>query len=128
MLSNKDKKICTTLNYIEHFLTLFFAVTVCISISAFAPLVDISKGIMSSIIGLNICAITAKFKKYKSITNKKKKKHYETALLAKINLDCIKGIIHRSITDPCIERNYCILDVLRKYDYMKEEINKFETS
>ena len=40
LLSNKDKKICTTLNYIEHFLTLFFAVTICISISAFASLID----------------------------------------------------------------------------------------
>ena len=37
-----------TLNYIEHFLTLVFGVTVCISISAFASLVDIYKGIISS--------------------------------------------------------------------------------
>ena len=36
-----------TLNYIEHFLTLVFAVTVCIFISAFGSLVDISKGIKS---------------------------------------------------------------------------------
>ena len=31
LLSNKDKKACTILNYIEHFLTLVFAVTICIS-------------------------------------------------------------------------------------------------
>ena len=35
----------------------------CISISTFASLVDIPTGIMSSTIGLNICAIIAKIKK-----------------------------------------------------------------
>ena len=128
MLSNKNKKVCTTLNYVEHFLTLIFAVTVCISISAFPSLINISKGIMSYKIGLNICAIIARIKKYKSIIRKKKKKHYKIVLLAKTNLDCIKGLISRSLTDSYIERNYYhLIDVLRKYDYMKEEINKLET-
>ena len=49
------------------FLILTFAVTVCISISAFATLVDISIGILSSTIGLNIYAIIARIEKYKSI-------------------------------------------------------------
>ena len=128
MLSNKNKKVCTTLNYVEHFLTLIFAVTVCISISAFPFLIDISKGIMSYKIGLNICAIIARIKKYKSIIRKKKKKHYKIVLLTKTNLDCIKELISRSLTDSYIERNYYhLIDVLRKYDYMKEEINKLET-
>ena len=83
-------KVCTTLNYIEHFLTLVFAVAVCVSISTFASLVDIFKGIMSSTIGLNICAIIARIKKYKSIIKKMKKKHDEMGLLAKTKLDCIK--------------------------------------
>ena len=34
-MSRKRKKICTTLNYIEHFLNLDSAITGCISISAF---------------------------------------------------------------------------------------------
>ena len=72
-MSKKNKKVCTTVNYIEHFLNSVFAVTVCIFISAFASLVDSSKGIKSSTIGLNICAIIARTKKYKSITKKKKK-------------------------------------------------------
>ena len=128
MLSNKNKKVCTTLNYVEHFLTLIFAVPVCISISAFPSLIDISKGIMSYKIGLNICAIIARIKKYKSIIRKKKKTHYKIVLLAKTNLDCIKGLISRSLTDSYIERNYYhLIDVLKKYDYMKEEINKLET-
>ena len=70
--SNKNKKVCTTLNYIEHFLTLVFTVTVRISISTFASQVDISKGIITSTIGLNICAIIARIKKYKSIINKER--------------------------------------------------------
>ena len=51
LMSNKNKKVCTTLSYIEQFLTLFFQVTECISISAFA-----SARIMSSTIGLDSCA------------------------------------------------------------------------
>ena len=54
-LSKKNKTFCTALNYIEHFLTLIFAVTKCISISVFASLIDISNGMMSTI-GLNICS------------------------------------------------------------------------
>ena len=44
LLSNINKKVCTTLNYIDHFITLVFAVTVYISIFAFIFLVNISKG------------------------------------------------------------------------------------
>ena len=64
-----------TLNYIEHFLILVFAVTVCISISAFASLINIFKGIMSPATGASIGAIIARIQKYKSIIKKKKKKH-----------------------------------------------------
>ena len=58
------KKICTTLNYIEHFLILAITITGCVSISSFASLVGISIGITSSAIGLKICAITAGNKRY----------------------------------------------------------------
>ena len=71
-MSNKNKKVSTTLNYIEHFVTLAFAVNVCISISAFASLADISKGIMSSTLGLNICIVIERIKKHKSIIKKRK--------------------------------------------------------
>ena len=126
-MSNKNKKVCTILNYIKHFPALVIAVTVCIFISTFASLVNISKRIMSYTIGLNIYAIIARIKKYKSII--KKKKHDEIALLAKTNLDCIKGSISRSLTDACIERDYFLLiEVLRKYDGIKEKIDKLETS
>ena len=40
-MGNKHKKICTTLNYIEHFVILVSAVTECIFVSAFATLLGI---------------------------------------------------------------------------------------
>ena len=36
LLSNKNKKVCTTPNYLEHFLILVFSVNVCPSTSALA--------------------------------------------------------------------------------------------
>ena len=59
LMSKKHKKVCTTLNYIEHFLILASTITVYISISAFASLIGIPIGITSSAIGLEICTITA---------------------------------------------------------------------
>ena len=53
-MSRKHKKVCTTLNYIEHFLILASTVSGCISISAFASLLGIPIGIISSAVGLNI--------------------------------------------------------------------------
>ena len=63
LMSKNHKKICSTLNYIGHFLILSSTITGSVSISAFASLVSIPTGIKSSAIGLNICAITAGIKK-----------------------------------------------------------------
>ena len=60
MNSKKHKKVCTALNYIDHFLILVSTITVCVPI-----------GITSSATGLQICAITAGIKKYESIIKKK---------------------------------------------------------
>ena len=51
LMIKKDKKICTTLKYIEHFLILASTITGSISISAFASVVGIPIGITSSAIG-----------------------------------------------------------------------------
>ena len=75
--------MCTTLNYIELFLVLASPITGYILISAFTFLIGIPIGIMSSAIGLKICAITRGIKKYKSINKKKKKRHDKIVLLAK---------------------------------------------
>ena len=86
LMSKTHKKVCTSLNYIENFLILASTITGCVSISAFASLVGIPIGIMSSEIELKICAITAGVKKYKSIVKKKKKNHDKIVLLAKYKL------------------------------------------
>ena len=113
--------------YIEDFLTLVFAVTVCISIFAFASLNEIFKEILSSTIELNICAIISRIKKY--MIKRQKNKHDEIAFLAKTNLDFLKDFISKSLTDSYIERDHFLLiEVLRKYHDIKEKINKLETS
>ena len=72
-MSRKHKSICTTLNYIEHFLILASTATGCISISAFASLICIHIGITSSAIGLKICAVTAAIKNISQWLRKKKR-------------------------------------------------------
>ena len=69
-MSRKHKKVCTALNYIEHFLTLLSTSNGCISISVFAYLLGIPIGITSSVIWLKICGTAAGVKKYKSIISK----------------------------------------------------------
>ena len=71
LMSGEYEKVCTTLNYTEHFLILASAVTGCISISVYASLLGIPIGIMSSAIGLKICATAAEIK------NEKKEKEKE---------------------------------------------------
>ena len=73
--------VCTTLNYIEHFLNLASAIIGCISISAFTFLLGIPIGIMSSAVRLKICAIAARMKKSQPLFMKKKKKYDKVVFL-----------------------------------------------
>ena len=50
-MNNKHKKVCTALNYIEHFFILASEITGCISIFVFVYLLRIPIGITSSAIG-----------------------------------------------------------------------------
>ena len=79
-MSEKHKEVCRPLNYFQHFLIFVFAVSNCVSILAFASLVRVSVGILSSRVGIKICAVTAGVKKYKSIPKKKKKKQDKVVL------------------------------------------------
>ena len=117
LMSRKHKKVCTTLNYIEHFLILSSIITGCISISAFFSLIGIPRGITSSTIGLKIYAITVGTKKYKLIIKKKKKKHDKTVLLAKSN--SIKVLISKVLIDSVVSH--------QEYDKIKEEIKYLKT-
>ena len=72
-MSKKNKKVYTILIYTNHLLTVVSAVIGCVSTSAFAFLVNIPNGIMSTTVGLKTRLITAGIKKYKSIFKKKKR-------------------------------------------------------
>ena len=128
-MSRKHKKVCTTLNYIKHFLILASTITGCISISGFASLIVIPIGITSSAIGLKICAIIAGIKTYKSIIKKKKKKHDKKVMLAKSILNRIEVLISQALIDSNISHDEfdLINNVLKEYDEMKEEIKNFKT-
>ena len=92
------------------------------SISAFASLVGIPKGITSSAIGLKICTITTGIKKCKS---KKKKKHDKIVLLAKSKLNSIEVLICKALIDLVISHHefFLINNVLKEYNEMKEDLN-----
>ena len=92
-MSQKLKKTCKYLNYVEHLLILVSKITGYVSISAFASLVAIPVGITSSAVGIKICAITAGIKKYKSIIQKKKKKYDKIVLLRKEKINTIGVLI-----------------------------------
>ena len=97
LISKKHKKVCTTLDYVEHFLIVGSAITRCVSISACASLVGIPIGITRSAVGLKICVITAAIKEHKSIIKKQKKKHDKIVLLAKCNLNSIEVLISEAL-------------------------------
>ena len=97
------------LNYIEHSFIIFSTIIGCVSISAFAFLVGISKEIMSSAIGVKICIIAARIKKHKSINKKKRKKHDKIVLLAKSKLNSIEVLISKALIDSNISHDEFIL-------------------
>ena len=93
--SEKYKKTCKYLNYIEHLLILVSTITGCVSVSVFASLVCVPIGIRSSAVGIKICAITAGIKRYKSII-KKKNKHDKIVLLGKDKLNTIEFLVSKA--------------------------------
>ena len=107
LVSKKHKMVCTTLNYIEHFLILGSTVTGSVCISVYASLVGIPIGITSSAIGLKIFVITAAIKKYKLIIKKKKKKPDKTVLLAKSKLNRIEFLISKALIDSVNIQRIC---------------------
>ena len=127
-MSRKYKKVCTTINYIEHFLSLASTITGCISISAFTSLLGIPIGITSSAIGLKLFAVTAGIKKYKSIIKKKKKKHDKIVLLAKSKLNSIEVLISKALIDSVISHDEFVLinTLLKEYEEPKEEIKNLK--
>ena len=125
-MSKKNKKVYGVLNYIEQLLILISTVTGCISISSFASLVGILRGITSFAIGLKICVIAAGIRKYNSIIKKKKKKHDKILLLAKSEnqQNSVKVLISKALIESTISHDEFILinNVRKEFDDIKKEI------
>ena len=103
LMSKKHEKDCRVLSYIDHSFILInqliSTVTECVSISAFASLVGVPIGIISSAIGLKICAITTGIENYKSVNKKKKKKHDKIISLPKFKLSSKEVLISKVLID-----------------------------
>ena len=116
LMSKKHKKVCTSLNYIEHFLILGSTITGCVFISVFDSLASIPIGITSSEIELNISEIITGIKKYELLIKEKKKKHYQIVLLEKSKLNSIEALISKALIDSVISHDEFVLinSVLKK--------------
>ena len=101
-------------------------ITGCVSMSAITLLgitFLVPIGITSSAVGLNITALTAWIKRYKSIIKKQKKEHDKIVLLGKSKLDTIEALFSKDLIDWHIIHN-----VWGKYNEIKEEIENPENS
>ena len=127
LMSRKQKKICTTLNYVELFLILASTITGCVSISAFASLLGIPIGITNSVKVLETCEIVAGIEKYKSIIAKKKKKHDKIELLARSKLNSIEVLISLIDSNTSHDEFVLINNVAKEYVNIKEEIKYLKT-
>ena len=63
-LSKKNEKVCSALNYFEHFPVFISFVSGCVSITLFPSIVSVPIGIGSSAAQSKICALTAAMKTY----------------------------------------------------------------
>ena len=129
-MSGKYKNTCKYLNYVEHLLILLLKVIGCVSISTFDSLVCVPVSITSSEVGIKLCAITARIKKYKPIIKKKKKNHDKIVFLGKNKLNTIEVLISKALIDAYISRGEFISvnNVLTKYNKIKKEIKNPEIS
>ena len=99
LMSSKYRKVCMTLNYIEHFIILASVVIECISNFVFDFLLCILIEITRSAVGLKIFAITAAIKMHKAIIEKVMNKHDKTVLLAKTKLNTKEILISQALAD-----------------------------
>ena len=129
LMSEKYKKSCKYIIYVEHLLILVSAITGYLLISAFASLVAAPVGVMISEVAIKICAITAGLKKYKPIIKKKKKKHDKIVSSRKFKLNTIEVLNFKALIDSYIshEEFVSVNNALRGYNEMKKEIKNPET-
>ena len=104
-MSRKHKKVCTALNYVEHFHILACTINWCISISAFASLFGIPIGITTFAVGLKIYAIAAGIKTYKLINKKKKTKQCKIVLSRKSKFNKVSVLICKALINSNISHD-----------------------
>ena len=84
-------------------------------------------GITSSMVGLRSCVITAAIKRYKSVTEKKKRRHDKIVLLEKSKLNRIEVLISKALVNPVISRDeFVLIKNVLKNNEMKEEIKNLK--
>ena len=84
-------------------------------------------GITSSMVGLRSCVITAAIKRYKSVTEKKKRRHDKIALLEKSKLNRIEVLISKALVNPVISHDeFVLINNVLKNNEMKEEIKNLK--
>ena len=129
-MSNKHRKVYTTLNDYEHLMILASAVTGRDSISAVPYVVSFRIGITKFSVGFKIWAISAPIKIYKWMIPKKKKKYHKIVLLANYNLNSIAVIIIRALIEPYISHNELGLvnDLSKELGKMKEAMKRSKIS
>ena len=93
------------------------------SISALTSLVCVPVGILSSAVGIKICAINVAIKNFKSIIKKKKKKHDKIVLLRKDKLNTIQVLLSKALIESYIRHDKFVSvdNVLREYYKMKKK-------
>ena len=102
LMSRKHKKVCTTLNYIQHFLISASAIT---HVFKFMLLLLYSYTNYEFYNRIKICAIAAGIKKDKSIIKKKKKKHNKIEFLPRSKLNSIEVLISKALINSNISFN-----------------------
>ena len=129
LISNKHKKVCTTLNYIEYFIILASTITGMYFNFCFCFFAWCSYWNYDSAIGLKICPRTKGIKRNKSIIKKKKKKHDKIVLAAKFKSNSIEVLISKALINSNISHNEFVLinNVLKEHYNMKEEIKVLKT-
>ena len=84
-------------------------------------------GITSSMVGLRSCVITAAIKRYKSVTEKKKRRHDKIVLLEKSKLNRIEFLISKALVNPLISHDeFVLINNVLKNNEMKEEIKNLK--
>ena len=127
LMSEKYKKSCKYLNYVQHMFILASTVTDCVCFNFCICFISYYFYITSSAVGIKICAIIARIRKYKLIIKKKKKKHDKIVLLGKDELNTVENLISKALIDS-YDKFVSVNKVLREYNEIEEEIKNPEIS